>query len=148
MAHKEEILRLSAQGFSYNQISKALNCSKGTVAYHLGEGQVEKTNSRRRVHKKKISEYLQNLKNTTPCADCGSSYPYWVMDFDHVRGKKRFNIAQYSNMVISLEAVQEEVAKCEIVCSNCHRHRTHIRWINQLEDVPSEGGKDLRTATG
>ena len=121
MAHKEEILRLSAEGFSYNQISKALNCSKGTIAYHLGEGQIEKTNNRRRVHKKKISEYLQNLKSTTPCTDCGFTYPYWVMDFDHVRGKKRFNIAQYSNKVMSLEIVKEEVAKCDLLHLQNHR---------------------------
>ncbi len=68
------------------------------------------------------------------------------MDFDHVRGKKRFNISQYSNKVVSLEVVKEEVAKCEIVCSNCHRHRTHVRYIENLDDVPSDDGKDLRRA--
>jgi DNA-binding CsgD family transcriptional regulator len=146
MKHKDEILRLSAEGFSYNEISKALSCSKGTVSYHLGEGQIEKTNSRRKRHKKEIAEYLQDLKGKTPCADCGSTYPYWIMDFDHVRGKKRFNISQYSNKVVSLEIVKEEIAKCEIVCSNCHRHRTHVRYLDNLEDVPFVGGKDLRRA--
>jgi DNA-binding transcriptional MerR regulator len=79
MKHKDEILRLSAEGFSYNEISKALSCSKGTVSYHLGEGQIDKTNSRRRRHKKEIADYLQDLKSNTPCMDCNFTYFYWAM---------------------------------------------------------------------
>lgn len=43
---REKILELRAQGLSYNQIVKALGCAKSTVAYHLGDGQKEKTISR------------------------------------------------------------------------------------------------------
>lgn len=43
---KEEILRLRAEGKSYNEIKAILNCSKGTIAYHCGEGQKEKTTYR------------------------------------------------------------------------------------------------------
>jgi hypothetical protein len=44
------------------------------------------------------------------------------MDFDHVRGEKLFGIAV--NMNISWERLEAEIAKCEIVCANCHRIRT------------------------
>lgn len=61
-----------------------------------------------------------------PCADCGAQYPHYVMDFDHVRGVKIGNI---SEMVrdYSLAALKAEVAKCELVCANCHRIRTWQR---------------------
>jgi len=61
-----------------------------------------------------------------PCADCKKWYPYWVMDFDHVRGKKLFEIGAGSYKR-GLKAVLEEIAKCDVVCSNCHRERTHRR---------------------
>jgi DNA-binding CsgD family transcriptional regulator len=41
---KEKILELKKEGKSYRQIQKILNCSKGTISYHLGENQKEKTN--------------------------------------------------------------------------------------------------------
>jgi IS30 family transposase len=40
--HKEKILELRSQGYSYDEISKELNCSKGTIAYHCGDGQKDK----------------------------------------------------------------------------------------------------------
>lgn len=46
MKLKEEIFKLKALGFSYSEIVKELGCAKSTVAFHLGEGQKEKTNLR------------------------------------------------------------------------------------------------------
>lgn len=61
-----------------------------------------------------------------PCADCGKSYPAYVMDFDHVRGEKRFMLSRAANWAGGgLELVEEEIAKCDVVCANCHRVRTH-----------------------
>lgn len=45
------------------------------------------------------------------------------MDFDH-REDKKFNIAQLSK-IASVEKLKEEIAKCDVVCANCHRIRTH-----------------------
>lgn len=50
---KEEILKLRKEGKSYNQISRELDCSKGTVAYHCGEGQKEKSKIRSYFNKTK-----------------------------------------------------------------------------------------------
>lgn len=61
-----------------------------------------------------------------PCMDCGVKYPPYVMDFDHVRGKKEFNIAAKKHGR-TLEKLLDEIDKCDIVCSNCHRIRTHER---------------------
>jgi hypothetical protein len=60
-----------------------------------------------------------------PCMDCGGVFHYSVMDLDHVRGEKRFALAlagHYSKAV-----VEAEIAKCDLVCSNCHRMRTFKR---------------------
>lgn len=63
-----------------------------------------------------------------PCADCGVQYPYYVMQFDHVRGEKRFNLGGGWNN--SMEAIKEEIAKCDIVCANCHAERTYQRMVS------------------
>lgn len=65
-----------------------------------------------------------------PCMDCGKSYPYYVMDFDHRLGVKK--LAQVSDLTAkdcNPERLQAEIAKCDVVCANCHRERTHQRKI-------------------
>lgn len=77
-------------------------------------------------------EWLREHKNANPCTDCGVRYPYYVMEFDHLpeyekspHSKKSRNIRAVA--AISLKALKEEITKCEIVCANCHRERTHQR---------------------
>lgn len=70
-----------------------------------------------------MRQFLNEVKNV-PCADCGVKYPPYVMDFDHL-GDKEFNI---SNGSMSLAKVKAEIEKCEVVCANCHRVRTHTRF--------------------
>lgn len=61
-----------------------------------------------------------------PCMDCGKSYPYYVMDLDHRPGEiKEFAIARH--VLCSVERLLAEIAKCDAVCSNCHRVRTFKR---------------------
>ena len=73
-----------------------------------------------------LAQYLRDLKTKTPCVDCGINYPYYVMDFDHVRGQKHANVMELVS-TLSKKRIDLEIAKCEIVCSNCHRIRTHMR---------------------
>lgn len=65
---KEKILNLRSEGKTYNQIIEILGCSKGTIAYHCGEGQKEKTKIRRRKRNeniliKKIDNYRCRKNN-------------------------------------------------------------------------------------
>ncbi len=61
-----------------------------------------------------------------PCLDCGRRYPPYVMQFDHREpSTKRFIVA--SSWLKSFATILGEAAKCDIVCSNCHRGRTFRR---------------------
>lgn len=64
-----------------------------------------------------------------PCADCGCSYPPYVMQFDHVDAtNKTMNICEMvSRRMPTDAALRTEIAKCEVVCANCHAERTHQR---------------------
>ena len=69
-------------------------------------------------------DFLRDLKENNPCTDCGKFYPYYVTDYDHVRGTKNKDISDLWGA--SRETLLEEISKCDLVCANCHRQRTHV----------------------
>ncbi len=78
-------------------------------------------------------EFLRDLRRR-PCADCGQSFPPWVMDFDHRDPKtKSFALASGHALLKSRDLLLVEIAKCDVVCANCHAIRTY-NWIKS-EDV-------------
>ena len=74
----------------------------------------------------RLSAWMDEQK-AAPCLDCGVSYPPHVMDFDHVRGVKISNVSVMLARDATKKRAADEIAKCELVCSNCHRVRTHRR---------------------
>ena len=75
--------------------------------------------------KARLRELIRQTKRQ-PCADCGVSYPYYVMDFDHVSGEKVMIISKLVNRGATA-LLMKELEKCEVVCANCHRIRTWQR---------------------
>lgn len=61
--------------------------------------------------------------------DCGQSYPFYVMDLDHVpeRGPKLFNLGSVGRIGCGMAKLLAEIAKCDPVCANCHRIRSYER---------------------
>ena len=131
---KEKILELFEQGKSYSEIQSILGCSKGTISYHVGVGQKEKTMTRTKDKRNKIIKYIQEYKTGKMCTDCKEEYPYWILEFDHLYDKS-FTISSFSNFTNSLDRIIEEISKCEIVCSNCHKNRTFNRKISSGNSI-------------
>ena len=76
-----------------------------------------------KLHQEKMKLIVHAYKDI-PCLDCGGKFPPWVMDFAHRDPKeKKFNIG--AGLRRSLNKVLEEIMKCDVLCSNCHRIRTH-----------------------
>ncbi len=75
-----------------------------------------------------LRKFVYDLKNNTPCKDCGVQYPHYVTDYDHIEAKG-IKLSTVSKLINSgsTKQIEEEIAKCELVCSNCHRVRTHGR---------------------
>ena len=78
-----------------------------------------------------------------PCMDCGGQFPPEAMDFDHVRGVKSFCVNRAQSR--SLAAIRAEIAKCDLVCSNCHRVRTRLRWGQRRRRGTTPGGRPATT---
>jgi predicted transcriptional regulator len=129
---KQEILRLRQSGLTYTEIKRELGCSLSTISYHLSSEQREKVASRSRDRKNSILKYLQELKESAPCADCGENYPYFMKDFDHRPDEEKlFNLSEFRSVTKSMEKIEREAQKCDIVCANCHRLRS---WQRQIKD--------------
>ncbi len=82
-------------------------------------------------------EWYEGLKRG-PCADCGGVFPPGVMHWDHLPGSGKIadvgRLARNHNR----RAVEEEIAKCELVCANCHALRTASRvGVTGIEPVTS-----------
>jgi hypothetical protein len=81
-----------------------------------------------KASKSRLKDFIR-AKKAVPCADCQQSYPYYVMHFDHRPGAdKLLNISQMAARNFGKEAILEEIAKCDVVCANCHAERT---WGNR-----------------
>lgn len=71
------------------------------------------------------SAFIRSERNK-PCSDCGGSYPWYVMEFDHRNPEDK--IKPISSMTNSgWSNIRAELDKCDVVCANCHSVRTHHR---------------------
>jgi hypothetical protein len=71
--------------------------------------------------------WIAELKSA-PCTDCGGRFPTCCMDFDHRRGEvKANNVGSMVAHHYARELIEAEIAKCDLVCANCHRVRTRDR---------------------
>jgi hypothetical protein len=86
--------------------------------------------------KKQRANYqlIVSQKKDVPCADCGIVYPHYVMHFDHLGLEpKLFTVSQMRQT--TPKAILAEIAKCELVCANCHAVRTHDRLNNTTKTI-------------
>ncbi len=71
---------------------------------------------------------IRDLKAATGCKVCGETHPA-CLDFHHRDpSTKLFTIGSSSKACKSRERVWAEIAKCDVICSNCHRkeHYNHL----------------------
>jgi hypothetical protein len=88
----------------------------------------EKYVKKSRKWDKEYFKWYKELKHNKPCTDCGIKYPYYVLQYDHLRDKS-FNISSLATQTKSKKLILIEIDKCELVCANCHAIRTHNRLM-------------------
>jgi len=81
-------------------------------------------------HNAAAAKLVREAKSVS-CMDCGNTYPYYVMDFDH-RENKEFTLGG-SGSKSGRQKILAEIEKCDVVCSNCHRIRTATRAGYHIE---------------
>ena len=71
---------------------------------------------------RKLKEYLEQVRTQGKCVDCGESDSR-VLQFHHRDGKEKYVINMYTRW--GLTKLKEEIAKCDLLCANCHIKRHH-----------------------
>lgn len=104
-----------------------------TQAQLLARDRAKKSQQRRQ---KALQGWLSALKRQHGCCICGEADPA-CLDFHHVNPyKKKLCISQLRTP--SLAVLKEELSKCLVICSNCHRkHHKRLReeGRSSLEDL-------------
>ena len=83
--------------------------------------------SQQRDRRRELREWVSGIKSSTPCSDCDRFFHFAAMTYDHLPGQeKRGDI---SNLIAGgyKSVLVTEMAKCEVVCANCHAIRTFRR---------------------
>ncbi len=75
-----------------------------------------------------IEAWLRDYKKTKCCVRCGfDKFP--ALAFHHLnREEKEFNVSQMGHLGHGLASIQREMAKCIVLCFNCHRIAHAEEW--------------------
>lgn len=87
-----------------------------------------------KTKRKNRDTFRERMKK--PCTDCGKVFPYYVVEFDHVpeRGEKVDGLPRLARRYgLNSLIYKAELAKCDLVCGNCHNVRTHMRQCQDKE---------------
>lgn len=74
-----------------------------------------------------IKSFIDRVKSIFSCKICGESR-HWVLDFHHRDGKD-FSLSKASRKGLGINKIKEEIRKCDVLCSNCHRD-LHYKELN------------------
>lgn len=94
--------------YSYKRVGTCIEC------WNIGN----------KIKQAEDTAWMRSMK-TDPCTDCGVAFPPTCMDWDHVRGTKKYEIARMRGFARA--TILEEMTKCDLICANCHRIRTNDR---------------------
>lgn len=105
----------------YQLACRCQPCKDAHTKYNRKSSQLPSTMLRRKTR----LDLYHSLKNN-PCTDCGNIYHLAAMEFDHTSDDKIYNVGSLFRDA-KLDLLLTEIAKCELVCANCHRVRTFNR---------------------
>lgn len=103
----------------------------------------EELYAKQAAHRARNFDKMVEHLRANPCVDCGET-DIVVLQFDHLPGSdKKFDVARaVYGSTRSWAAIEQEIAKCEVVCSNDHDRRTSKRAGSQKYRLMLESSHD------
>lgn len=82
-----------------------------------------------RDRRKELRAWWWDYKSSLKCNRCGEDHPA-TLDFHHIDGKARREdgVAALMQSGCSKDRILKEIAKCEVLCANCHRKEHYIEY--------------------
>ena len=112
----------------YQNICK--HCSKlKSQDYYKNNSEKHKlvTRTKRKEERRQQTDYLNKIKTKYGCQLCDEHEPC-CLEFHHCSGEKEFNIADSRMMGVGFVKLKNEVSKCVVLCSNCHK-KVHAKLL-------------------
>lgn len=80
-------------------------------------------------NKVKNREWFVEYKKTLECIKCGENHPACI-DFHHRDpNEKEGTVSSLAGQTYSIERTKKEIAKCDVLCANCHRK---LHWDERM----------------
>ncbi len=86
------------------------------------------TKNKLKEERSKKSEFINKIKTYYGCQLCNERESC-CLEFHHCVGEKEFNIADFRTMGVGFDKLKNEIAKCVILCSNCHK-KVHAELLD------------------
>lgn len=81
----------------------------------------QKYRDRAKARKEKIRRLIRSAKQGKACIRCGFN-DWRALDFHHREGeRKELGVSYMANAGWGKYRILSEIAKCDIICANCHR---------------------------
>ncbi|MCI0555522.1 MAG: hypothetical protein L0287_31640 [Anaerolineae bacterium] len=88
------------------------------------ERHLKNVNERKQEARQFARDFVYNYLLTHPCKECGES-DVRVLEFHHTdKSGKYMAVAAMVSGGFSVERIQAEIEKCDVLCANCHRKIT------------------------
>jgi 5-methylcytosine-specific restriction endonuclease McrA len=84
-----------------------------------------RTRRRQKGVRARTHELVLQYLEAHPCVNCGEDDTV-VLQFHHVRGTRRDNVGPLVGDGYEWPVIEEEIAKCIVLCANCHSRETAI----------------------
>ncbi len=98
---------------------------KAQARYYKNNPEYYKKRAKER--KFRLREELYEFKKTLSCSRCPED-DVDCLDFHHSDpSTKEIPIARATTQGWSMKRIKEEIAKCEVLCANCHRKHHSLR---------------------
>lgn len=112
------------KGIRHHQCKTCLKRFQDSWYQRNKKRHIANVSQRRREGKAKIRGYILEYLKSHPCSNCGETDPI-VLEFHHRNGEeKRANIGEIYGVGFSWKIVEKEIAKCDVLCANCHHRKT------------------------
>ena len=131
---KAEVAKCDIVCANCHRIRTARQHANGEITYGFAPSPsppatAEAAKRRAAWHKRRREQMqlLVRIRELVACRDCGKSYPVCAMEFDHRNGDEKTALVSRMPGRVKIRTLLEEIVKCDIVCTNCHRNRSFVR---------------------
>ncbi len=132
---------------SFNPASWASGVTKGLCLICLGaynRRKYERSAGAVKARRESRQETVHKIKASLGCRECGENHPACLNFHHRNRDEKEYGIGVLTAGGYPMDVLLAEIAKCDVLCSNCHRKHHWEEKHPKLVAVSDEAASPIR----